>query len=293
MSVRRHVWDDLSGAARAAVEERCGTVLEVEPAERGLMPGVAARLYTDGWGSVFLKGIPADDHAVRPYLRERAANLALAPSVPAPRMLWSGDAGGWVLLLFEFIEGARNADLSPDSSDLPGVLDALSQLGGAGGALPSVAVNLEMLQERAATLVARKLDGPQWGMYAEAIAALSVGSLEGETLLHYDLHAGNLLSDGREIYVIDWSFACRGQAWIDAALFVPRLIAAGHTPAQAEALVAVHPGWKAAPADVVTGLGALWTMFREYGSLYGPREARGFRARAAQAGRTWVAFRAR
>ncbi|WP_171064044.1 phosphotransferase [Actinomadura soli] len=159
---------------------------------------MAARLHTEGRGSVFLKGIPANDHAVRPYRRERAANLALAPSVPAPRMLWSGECGGWVLLVFEFIDGARSADLSPASPDLPGVLDALSRLGGTGGALPSVTMNLEMLQERATALLAKKLDGPQWGVYAEAIAALSVESLTGEILLHYDLHAGNLLTASQE-----------------------------------------------------------------------------------------------
>ncbi|WP_132193428.1 hypothetical protein [Actinomadura darangshiensis] len=78
---------------------------------------------------------------------------------------------------------------------------------------------------------------------------------------------------------------------VDAALLVPRLIEAGHSPAQAEALVAAHPGWRAAPPDAVTGLGALWTMFREHKAMRGPEEARAFRAEAAQAGRAWVAYR--
>lgn len=291
--MRRFVWDDLSGVARGVVQERCGAVVKAEPAERGIMPGVAARLYIEGRGSVFLKGIPADDITVRPYLRERAANLALAPTIPAPRMLWTADAGGWVLLLFEFIEGARHADLSPGSSDLPGALDVLSRLGGPGGALPSVAVNIEVLQEKATALLARKLDGARWEMYAEAIAALSAEWLEGETLLHYDLHGGNLLTDGQENYVIDWSFACRGQAWIDAALFVPRLVEAGHTPAQAEALVTEHPGWRTATPEAITGLGALWTIFREYMALYGPDDTRSFRATSAQSGRAWITYRTR
>jgi Ser/Thr protein kinase RdoA (MazF antagonist) len=111
--------------------------------------------------------------------------------------------------------------------------------------------------------------------------------------LHYDLHAGNLLATGSRIYLIDWSFACRGAAWIDAAMLVPRLIEVGHTPAQAEALLAGLPAWRAAPPDGITGLAALWTMFREYKALYGPEESRGFRAQAARAGRAWVSHRIR
>ncbi|MGP4022357.1 phosphotransferase family protein [Actinomadura sp. 3N407] len=120
---------------------------------------------------------------------------------------------------------------------------------------------------------------------------VSLESLKGETLLHYDLHSGNLLTANQETYVIDWSFACRGQPWIDAALLVPRLIEAGQSPAAAEALVTAHPGWRTAPADAVTGLGALWTMFREYKAMHGPAATRDFRARAARAGRAWIAYR--
>ncbi len=291
MSVGNPQWEGLPGGVRAAVEERFGTVLKAEVAERGIMPGVAARLHVEGTGSVFLKGIAADEPAARLYAREQAANLALASAVPAPRMLWCADVGGWVLLVFEFIGGARSADLAPGSPDLPNVIDALSRLGGPGGELPCVSVNLDVLRKTAAALLGENLCGRRRGMYAEALEGLSVESLQGETLLHYDLHSGNLLIAGQGIYVIDWSFACRGQAWIDAALLVPRLIEAGHSPAQAEALVAAHPAWRAAPADAVTGLGALWTMFREYKAMHGPEEARGFRAKAAQAGRAWVVYR--
>lgn len=292
MSVRRPQWDDLPRGARAAVESKCGAVLKAESASDGIMPGVAARLHTES-GRVFVKAIPNHSRAVRLYVRERDANLALADGVPAPRMLWSGDAEGWMLLLFEFIERGRSADLSPTSPDLPGVLDALSRLGRAGGPLPPVSVNLEVLREKAAALLAQNLDGPQWGMYADALDRLSWTALAGDALLHYDLHGGNLLTAGGRTYLIDWSFACRGAAWIDAAMLVPRLVGAGHTPAQAESLMAAVPAWKAAPADAVTGLAALWTMFREYKTLHGPQEGRAFRARAAEAGRSWMRHRMR
>ncbi|WP_119728028.1 phosphotransferase family protein [Thermomonospora amylolytica] len=291
--MRKLQWHDLPDAARTAVEERFGPVFKAESAEHGIMPGLAARLYIEDGGSVFLKAVPNDSHAARLHIRERAANAAMTGVVPAPRMLWSADAGGCLLMVFQYVEGGRRADLSPASPDLPGVLEALSRIGGPGGTLPPVAANLEMLQEKAAVLLGKKLDGPQWGMYADALDALTVSALEGDALLHYDLHAGNLLVTDDATYVIDWSFACRGAAWIDAAMLVPRLIEAGHTPEQAEALMATLPAWKTAPADALTGLAALWTMFREYKARYGPQEARAFRARAAQAGRAWVTYRTR
>ncbi|QXJ24397.1 phosphotransferase [Actinomadura graeca] len=286
-------WDDLSDAARNAIEARCGAVLKAESAERGIMPGVAARLDTECRESAFLKAIPRDGPAVRLHLRERAANLGMADGVPAPPMLWSGEAGGWLLLLFHFVDGGRSADLSPGSRDLPGVLDAVSRIEGSGGVLPPVSVNLEMLKKTAAAFLAEGLGGSRRGTYAEALDALPWAALEGDELLHYDLHSGNLLATGRETFVIDWSFACRGARWVDAALLAPRLVEAGHTPARAEALVAGLPTWDAAPAEAVTGLAALWTMFREYKALYGPREHRGFRTRAAEAGWAWLRHLAR
>lgn len=47
------------------------------------------------------------------------------------------------------------------------------------------------------------------------------------------------------------------------------------------------PAWKTAPADAVTGLAALWTMFREYKALCGPPESRSHRAKATEAGRVF------
>lgn len=80
---------------------------------------------------------------------------------------------------------------------------------------------------------------------------------------------------------------------MDAVLLLPRLIEAGHTPAQAEALMADVPAWNTAPADSVAGLAVLWTMFREYKALYGPEDLRAFRSRAAEAGRAWIEHRTR
>lgn len=129
-------------------------------------------------------------------------------------------------------------------------------------------------------------------MYQAAINGLDDNDLTGASLVHYDLHPGNLkvTPDGR-VLAVDWGFACSGAPWIDAAVLVPRLIEAGHSPASAERLTSHIRSWHAAPPSAVTALGALWTMFREYKALHGPMDGRAFRAQAARAGRAWIAHR--
>ncbi|GAA4590511.1 hypothetical protein GCM10023194_47550 [Planotetraspora phitsanulokensis] len=118
-----------------------------------------------------------------------------------------------------------------------------------------------------------------------------VAKLVDQARAEGDLHEGNLLAGPNGLQLIDWGLACRGAAWVEPALLIPRLILEGHTPAQAEALVAQVPAWKSAPPEAVTGLAAVWSLFREFVARYGPEPIRTSRARAAAAGRAWVKHR--
>ncbi|MEV4383916.1 phosphotransferase [Streptosporangium sp. NPDC049644] len=285
-------WDDLPSNVRATVERQVGHVLKAEPVTKGLMPGLTARLYTDDYRIVFLKAVPTAGPAATLYERERRVGAVLPPGLPTPRLRWSGEVDGWIVLLHEYVDG-RDADLSPGSPDVPLVLDTLVVLNEAltpcPGGLPEVAVNIAGLQAKAASLLSGEL--PYRSMYETALGRFNPEALDGDTLLHYDLHPGNFRIDGGKTYVIDWAFAVRGAAWVDAVMLAPRLVEAGHTPEQTEALLARVPAWRSAPVDAVTGLAALWTMFRLYKARFGPEEGRDFRARAAEAGRAWVRHR--
>ncbi|MEU3169392.1 phosphotransferase [Streptosporangium sp. NPDC006930] len=285
-------WDDLPANVRVTVEEQVGQVLKAEPVTKGLMPGLATRLHTENSETVFLKAVPTASPAATLYERERRAGAVLPPALPTPSLRWSGEVDGWIVLLHEYVDG-RDADLSPGSPDVPLVLDTLTVLNEAltpcPDGLPEVAVNIAGLQAKAASLLAGEL--PDRSMYEKALTAFSLDALKGDTLLHYDLHPGNFRIDDGRAYVIDWAFAARGAAWVDAVMLAPRLIEAGHTPEQAEALLARVPAWRSAPADAVTGLAALWTLFRRYKARFGPVEGRDFRTRAADAGRAWVHHR--
>jgi Ser/Thr protein kinase RdoA (MazF antagonist) len=74
---------------------------------------------------------------------------------------------------------------------------------------------------------------------------------DGDALLHTDLNPDNVLVDSTA-HLIDWAWPTRGPAWADPAVWVVRLIDAGHSPEQAEAWAAELPAWGEAPPAAVT-----------------------------------------
>jgi len=59
----------------------------------------------------------------------------------------------------------------------------------------------------------------RWSGWAEHAA--------GDTLLHADIRADNLLITSRDPVVIDWPWACRGAAFVDPVLFAPSVAMQG------------------------------------------------------------------
>jgi aminoglycoside phosphotransferase (APT) family kinase protein len=276
----------------AAIEAVTGRVVKAESTAGGLMPGLAAVVHALD-GRYFVKAVPAGSPAACLYQREIAANTALPPDVPAALMRHSSGDGGWLVMVFDYLD-ARDADLSPGSPDLDATLTALTAVSTASawGAAPPVTANLVALQDKATALLGKHLGGPPWDMYRAAVKGFDTADLTGGRLVHYDLHPGNLkVAAHGNVIAVDWSFACAGAPWIDLAFFVPRLIEAGHTPYSAECLVSRLPAWQAAPSPAVNAITALWTMFREYKAIYGPKDTRVFREQAARAGRAWIEYR--
>ncbi|MEU4574601.1 phosphotransferase [Nonomuraea sp. NPDC023979] len=289
----RLTWEDLPEPVRDRVQAGTGQVVKTEPAARsGLMPGLTARLHLLDGSSRFLKAIRSSHEAVRLNWAEEWVNRVLPATMPSPALLWHSNGDGWHLMVFEYVnDHARHADLSPGSPDLHAVLDTLALMQGLltpcpRGALP-IARNLAPLHRKARHL----LDSEQVNdldLYLAAIGRFCDDDLDGDTLIHYDLNPGNLLVSRGRVNVLDWSFGCRGAAWVESALFAPRLVQAGHTPAGVDELLTTIPGWSEAPRDAVAGLAALWTLFRTYKALHGPQEHRPARAAAASAGHAWL-----
>lgn len=296
--MRRLQWEAVPTSVCEAIEERHGTVLKAEAMTRGLTPGVAVKIVAED-AIRFVKAIPIDDPAAELYRRELRVAGRLPASVPAPRLAWGGQIEDWLVMDFEFVDG-HEADLTPGSPDLPGVRRLLGALLAAltpnpWAEAPPISMNIETLSEKAARLLGpqRPKDLPGLELYGRLAAdfAAVATQLDGIALIHYDLSPSNMLVGNEGVLALDWAFACRAAPWVEAAMLTPRLIEAGHTPAQAEQFMA-DAGLPLPEGAAVTGLAVMWTLFREYKARYGPASVRQSRARAAQAGRTWVRYRA-
>ncbi|MGA4989843.1 phosphotransferase family protein [Nonomuraea bangladeshensis] len=291
-------WEELPAEVRGAVMSVCGPIRHAVSLPSGLTSGLAVRLATAS-GLVFCKALSEDSPSAVLYQRERRVGAVLPEGVPAPHMLRGGHTAGWVWMLFEHINATRDADLSPSSPDVAEVADIVRVLGetltpNPGADVPPVSDNVAFLRRRADALLADPPgDLESLDAYRAARAGLDLEALAGDTLLHADLHEGNLMATADGLRLLDWGLACQGAAWVETALFVPRLILAGHTPEQAEALAVQVPAYKSAPEKAVTGLAAVWSLFREFVARNGPERIRASRARAAGAGRAWVEYRTR
>lgn len=227
----RSDWTDLPPEVLGPIKAHTGPIRSVEPAAAGNHADIAATVDAAD-GRLFVKaarktGPGADGPEVRSLRWEAAVNPHVTEY--APRLHWTVEAGGWLVLGFEHVQ-ARHADYTPGSADL----DALAKVidGLQAHPLPPV--------------LERKRVERRW----ESIA--DVSALAGDALLHADLNPANvLLGDAGAVYVVDWTFAGRGAPVLEMALLVPWLLKAGHTPAEAERWVSRFPAWTSAdPATV-------------------------------------------
>lgn len=223
-------YEALPVPVREAVEERSGAVRSARSADAGTNCAVAAFLETDS-GPVFLKGLPKDNPGV--VDQEREARVAPFVSDVSPRLLWHAEVEGWDLLGFEAVHGGRPANYAPGSGDVPKVLALLDRLADT----PCPPVAMFSAERRWGSL----LDDPGDAKH-----------FAGTSLLHTDWHPYNIVIAGERPWLVDWAWATWGAAFIDPALVVNRLIAAGHDPAEAEKAVEKSRAWREADQGAVT-----------------------------------------
>ncbi|WP_059006206.1 phosphotransferase [Streptomyces specialis] len=224
----RTEWHDLPLGARAAVEQQTGHVVKAEAAPHGVMSRLACTVHSEQ-GRVFVKGGLVADPQSWVY-RHEAAVTRIAPC--APGVLWEVEADGWLLTGYEYVEG-RHPNLSPGSPDLGPLMRTLTAV--------SATPWPEELRKR-----------PLSDRYADFLPAEVPPALLGRGLAHTDMSPLNMLvAPNGELVLLDWALACPGPAWADAALTVPRLISAGHAPAEAETMARQVPAFGAASPEAV------------------------------------------
>jgi aminoglycoside phosphotransferase (APT) family kinase protein len=262
-------WDQLPSAIRHALEAKLGsTVIESVTQVGGFSPGVAARLRLADGRRVFVKAISRHPNPDSPAMHRREARIAAAlpRSVPTPRFLWLYDDGDWVAMAFEDVDGWT--PVTPwRPQELSRVLAALTQLVESLTPSPiAVETIAERLHEplqgwRTLQSAARANSDdvgslPGWARRnLERLAALESeweAASAGETLLHFDLRADNIVLTTDRVLIVDWPHASLGAAWMELLQILPSIAMQGG-PKPWE-IFDSHPLGRHAPDRAVTAV---------------------------------------
>lgn len=266
-TARRLEWLHLPPAARRCVEERLGSpVVAAESRGAGFSPGLASVLTTEDGRRVFLKAASRAGHrAVAATYAEEARFLGLVDDAgaPVPRLLWSDEVEGWVLLAVEHVDAVlperpwTDADLERALDAVEACTTALAPLLATRAdalALPSFA---EAYAEPAAAWEEIAVVHADLPHRAEAtrLAASAPRLASGDAVVHSDVRDDAVLlgADG-STWVCDWAWPVRGAAWVDTVLL---LVGAYGDGLDADAALASRRLTRDVPADHVDALLAL------------------------------------
>lgn len=231
-------WFDVPDDVRHAVEAELGApIVEAVSQPGGFSPGAAARCRLADGSRVFVKAVSPDQNPQSPRMHRREAEVAaqLPARTPAPPMLHLHDDGHWVVLVFADVDG-RQPHEPWTIADLDVVMPSVRALHTV--ATPAEVAGLATVQQKHRSIFDgwRRLaagDGdlapvPQWAeRRVDELAAMEAGwerAAAGDALLHADLRADNVLIRSDESVVfVDWPWACRGAAFVDAVMMLPSI----------------------------------------------------------------------
>ena len=266
-------WTDVPEHVREAVARMLGAPIAAhEPQGGGFSPGAAERLLLADGRRAFVKAgnLALNEHTPGMYRREAQITAALPPQVPATHLIDCYDDGDWVALILADVDG-RNPRVPWLPDELDAVIATLDQLADELTPAPDIDVPTarEALELDAAGF-RRLLDSgfdDFESLVAEHMPELlqladdSLKAIGGDTLVHMDIRADNLLvrPDGT-VVLVDWPHACIGAAWLDSLLLLLNVAVYGGY--DIDALTASTPVLaKADPAAIDAALALLASYF--------------------------------
>ena len=248
----RATWDDLPAPIRDRVEQTLGApVVEHNSYPMGYSPGTADRVVMANGSVAFVKAVHSDHNPDTPALHRAELRVMrqLPSGLPVPSLLDGFESDGWVVLVLEHVDGEHPGQpwtrevflpvvdavldladrLTPSPLDLGSAADVLrDNWQGWDRCLETMPADLDpWLIERLPKLNAR--------------AQRNLDALVGETLVHLDLRADNIiLRRGDEllagrVVLIDWPWAVNGARWLDATLLAVEVAAQGDSASRATA----------------------------------------------------------
>jgi aminoglycoside phosphotransferase (APT) family kinase protein len=301
-------WQEIPGPVQAAIEGVCGAgVVQARTQPGGFSPGLAARVRCANGARYFVKAVSAQANPDTPRLHRQEGRVlaALEPVIssrqlPIPRLHGMVDHPPWVALVLQDVAG-RQPQLPWQAAELQQVVAAVDQLA---QALTPAPVPVPAVTERlgaeftgwrtlATSAAGDRLD-PWSRTHLDQLAALEdtwTGHVAGDTLLHADIRADNILLTDHGAIVVDWPWACQGAAFTDLVLFAPSVTMQGGPP-PADLLASSRSGRAADPPAVAALVCALAGYLTER-SLQPPPPGlptvRAFQAAQATIARQWLA----
>ncbi|MFJ5103980.1 phosphotransferase [Streptomyces sp. NPDC088554] len=302
-TARRLTWPQLPQGVRDTVEQRLGApVLAAESQNGGFTDGVAARVDLDNGTRAFIKALAAEHELAPDYRTEARIAAALPADVPASRLRFSLEAEGWIVLVYDDVEGRHPDFVRP--TDLAAALTCVERMASAltPNPLPWAVPITTPLGPLLCGWHTLRADGAPAGLdpwsarNLDRLADLEsrwAEATEGDTLLHADLrHDNMLLTRDGTVLAVDWAWACVGADWVELVYLLPAVAAAGADP---EEIAAAHPLTRRAdPSAVDAFLCALAGFYTLSGSLPAPSWSPHIRTHEAWYGRlcrTWLARR--
>ena len=230
---QRISWADVPDGVRAGVERVLGgRVARADSQSGGFSPGSADRVLLEDGRRAFVKAVSPDQNPDSPdLLRREADHLAvLGVSPRVPELIGRYDDGYWIAVIMEEIDGScppvpwRDEHVDAAMITLAALADELTPPPLA--ALEPVSTGFRPLFEGWRRLMADPdpLLDPWLAMRLPELQHLAESTLErldGDTVVHCDIRADNLLvrPDGTMV-VVDWPWALQGASWLDRFLLM-------------------------------------------------------------------------
>jgi aminoglycoside phosphotransferase (APT) family kinase protein len=304
----RVAWPEVPPEVRAAIGRVCGApVVDARTQPGGFSPGVAARVRCSDGTRWFVKAASAELNPDTPRFHRREANvlagldeLIAAGQLPVPRLRGTAELGPWFGLVIDDVAG-RQPTLPWQDNELDRVLAVV-------GRLANVLVPASLTVPSAADYLGADFTG--WRTLARtggddridpwsrarlpelaALEATWATHAAGDTLVHGDIRADNLLLTADGVMMVDWPHACRGAAFADLVFFAPSVAMQGG-PEPAALLARSRAGRVASSEAVAAVVCALAGYFTECSLRPAPPglpTVRRFQAAQAEVTIRWLA----
>jgi aminoglycoside phosphotransferase (APT) family kinase protein len=301
-------WEDVPAPVRSAIEHECGSpVVTARTQPSGFSPGVAARVVCADQARYFVKAASGKVNAdtLRLHRQEGEILAALEPLIvarhlPIPRLRAVVERDLWTALILEDVDGRHPAE-PWQAGDLARVVAALDQLGEALSpspiSVPSVSDKFaaDFTGWRTLAQSPGQNDLDSWSRaHLDDLAALEAtwaAHAAGDTLLHADVRADNMLLTEDRVVVVDWPHACLGAPFVDLVFFAPS-VAMQDGPDLADLLALSSASRDVDPrslAAVVCALAGYFTHRSLQPAPAGLPTVRAFQAAQGVIARRWLA----